>query len=122
MFYQSEVQADEEYRADTASVSEKELKLAETLIHSLAGPFEPSRYRDTYRERLEALLEKKVQGQPVEVQQRVQRPAEVVDIADALRKSLADLKKLPTLERVVRKPAKQNEPPARRTARGAGGK
>jgi len=122
MFYESEVRADEEYKAVTTSVSEKELKLAETLIHSLAGPFEPTRYRDTYRERLEALLEKKVQGQPVEVQEKVHKPAEVVDIADALRKSLANLKKPPAVEKVVRKSAKQSEPPAKRTSRGAGGK
>lgn len=105
MFYESEVRADEEYRADTSSVSGKELKLAETLIHSLAGPFEPARYRDKYRERLEAMLAKKMQGLPVQAPQYVQKPAEVVDIAEALRKSLANLKKPAVSE--GRKPAKR---------------
>ena len=98
MFYESEVRAAEEYRADTSAVSEKELKLAETLIHSLAGPFDPARYRDTYRERLEAMLARKVQGQPVEMPEKAQKTAAVVDIADALRKSLANLKKPATSE------------------------
>lgn len=114
MFYENEVRSDEEFRADTKAVSEKELKLAETLIHSLAGPFEPSRYHDTYRERLESVLAKKVQGQPVEIPQKVQKTAEVVDIADALRKSLANLKKPAASEEHARKPAKRS--------RAAGGK
>ncbi len=108
MFYENEVRADEEFRADTKAVSEKELKLAETLIHSLAGPFEPSRYRDTYRERVEAMLTKKMQGQPIEMPQKVQKTAEVVDIADALRKSLANLKKPAASEEHARKPAKKS--------------
>jgi len=114
MFYENEVRADEEFHADTKAVSQKELKLAETLIHSLAGPFEPSRYHDTYRERLESVLAKKVQGQPVELPQKVQKTAEVIDIADALRKSLANLKKPAASEEHARKPAKRS--------RAAGGK
>jgi DNA end-binding protein Ku len=122
MFYENEVRADEEFRADTTTVSEKELKLAETLIHSLAGPFEPASYRDTYRERLEAMLAKKVPGQPVEMPQRAQRPAEVVDIAEALRKSLANLKKPAASEEQAREAAKRSGSSSKRASRGAGGK
>jgi DNA end-binding protein Ku len=93
MFYASEVRSDEEYRADATVVNEKELSLAETLIHSLAAPFEPEKYRDTYREKLESILAKKVAGQPVSPEVQVPRGAEVVDISDALRRSLANLKK-----------------------------
>lgn len=119
MFYESEVRADEEYRADTTAISERELKLAETLIHSLAGPFEPARYRDTYRERLEAMLAEKVQGRPVQPQQDAQKPAEVVDIAEALRKSLANLKKPAVSE--VSLAAKRTGTSSKRPSRGAGG-
>jgi DNA end-binding protein Ku len=122
MFYESEVRANEEYRADTAAVSEKELKLAETLIHSLAGPFEPARYRDTYRERLEAMLARKVQGQPIEMPRKAQKPAEVVDIAEALRKSLANLKKPAASEEQARQPAKRGGSSPKRASRSAGGK
>jgi non-homologous end joining protein Ku len=37
-----------------ALVSEKEMTLAKSLVNALAGPFEPAKYRDQYRERLEA--------------------------------------------------------------------
>jgi DNA end-binding protein Ku len=103
MFFANEVRAEEEYRADTSMVVQKELDLAQNLIHSLAAPFDPAKYRDTYRERLESIIAKKVQGEPVLPVESVQRPAEVVDIADALRRSLANLKK----------PAASEEPPRR---------
>jgi DNA end-binding protein Ku len=101
MFFASEVRAEEEYRADTSVVVQKELDLAQTLIHSLAAPFEPEKYRDTYRERLQSIIAKKVQGEPVIPVETIERPAQVVDIADALRRSLANLKK----------PAASEEPP-----------
>ncbi len=93
MFYASEVRSDEEYRVDTTVINEKEQALAETLIHSLAAPFEPGKYRDTYREKLESILAKKVAGQPVSPEIQIPQGAEVVDISDALRRSLANLKK-----------------------------
>ncbi len=92
MFFASEVRADEEYKADAGAVTKKELDLAGMLIHSLAGPFEPQKYRDTYREKLEALIAQRVAGQPVAAPERPARSA-VVDITEALQKSLAALKK-----------------------------
>ncbi|HZS56980.1 MAG TPA: Ku protein [Bryobacteraceae bacterium] len=93
MFFSSEVRSDEEYTAEIKTVTEKELTLAETLIRSLTASFEPGKYRDTYRERLEAMIAQKVEGQPTTVTAPSAKPAEVVDIADALRRSLANLKK-----------------------------
>jgi DNA end-binding protein Ku len=118
MFFASEVRGDEEYRADSNLVNEKELGLAETLIHSLAAPFEPGKYRDTYRERLESIIAKKVQGEPVAPVETVARPAEVVDIADALRRSLANLKKPAASEEQPHKPA-QTPARAKKISRGA---
>ena len=93
MFFENEVRADEEFRADVNAVTAKELQLAETLVHSLAGTFAPSKYRDTYREKLEELIAKKVAGQPVIETKIPQRETAVVDITEALQRSLAALKK-----------------------------
>lgn len=98
MFFESEVHADEEFRADGSIVSDGELNLAETLITSLAGPFQPEKYRDTYREKLEELIARKVAGQPVLAEQKPARSAAVVDITEALQRSLAALKKPPSSE------------------------
>jgi DNA end-binding protein Ku len=121
MFFASEVRADEEYRTDTSVVAPKELELAQTLIHSLEAPFEPEKYRDTYRERLESIIAKKVQGEPVTPVETVQRPGEVVDIADALRRSLANLKKPAASDEQPRK-AVQNTARGKRASRGTSAK
>jgi DNA end-binding protein Ku len=110
MYYAAEVRADQEFKADTHAVSEKELELAKTLVRSLEAPFKPDKYHDTYREKLEAILEDKAKGKHVKVEEGEKRrqPAKVVDIADALRQSLAGLKK----------PAERQ--PARKTRKAAG--
>ncbi len=118
MFFTSEVRADEEYRADGSMVGEKELDLAQMLIRSLEAPFEPEKYHDTYRERLESVIAKKVRGEPVALPQATQKPAEVVDIADALRKSLANLKKPVTSEQ-PRKSDPGRSTRVKRASRGA---
>jgi DNA end-binding protein Ku len=109
MFFESEIRAEQEYAADAKSVTPKELELAQTLIHSLVAPFQAEKYRDTYREKLEALIAAKVAGQPVSPPEKSYRAAAVVDITEALQKSLAAL----------RKPAASEEQPGR-TAKDAG--
>lgn len=118
MFFANEVRADEEYAANTQAVAEKELTLAETLIRSLAAPFDPAKYRDTYRERLESMIAQKVKGQPVPVAAAAPKAAEVVDIADALRRSLANLKKPVQSEAAETVPATKSK----RTSRTGGAK
>ncbi len=118
MFYASEVRSNEEYRAESTLVNEKELSLAETLIHSLSAPFEPDKYRDTYREKLESILARKVAGQPVLPEVQVPRTAAVVDISDALRRSLANLKK----PSASASPEEPSQPAARKRKSQASGK
>ncbi len=98
MFYSTEVRADEEYRADASAVTQKELDLAQMLIHSLAAPFEPAKYHDTYREKVESIVARKVAGQPAASVEKPLRASSVVDITEALQKSLAALKKPATSE------------------------
>ncbi len=95
MFFASEVRADEEFHANTHELSKKELELAQTLIRSLEAPFQPEKYHDTYREKLQALIDRKLEGKPLPAAPATPRKAEVIDIADALRQSLANLKKPP---------------------------
>jgi non-homologous end joining protein Ku len=48
-------------RADISLVTEKEIALAKALVSALAEPFEPAKYRDKDRDRLEALIAAKVE-------------------------------------------------------------
>lgn len=121
MYFTSEVRADEEFRADTKSVTPKELDLAQTLIHSLAAPFEPEKYRDTYREKLESIIANKVEGKPLPKIETA-KSAEVVDIADALRRSLANLKKPARSDREPRRADQSGKRGVTKKARSAGHK
>jgi DNA end-binding protein Ku len=119
MFFTSEVRADEEFRADTSAVAPKELELAQTLIGSLAAEFQPEKYRDNYRQRLESMIANKVKGEPVARTETVARSAPVVDIAEALRRSLANLKKPPAAEEQSPKSREAAAPRAKKTSRSA---
>jgi DNA end-binding protein Ku len=93
MYFGSEVRRNQEYKANEALVNPKELELANTLVRALAADFEPEKYRDSYREQLEELIEAKVAGQPAVPAPAPPAPKAAVDIMTALRKSLAELKK-----------------------------
>jgi DNA end-binding protein Ku len=119
MYFQSEVRADQEHVAETEGVSAKEMGLAETLIHSLAGAFEPEKYRDTYREQLEAIIAKKIEGQPITPIKPLTRTAPVTDITEALQRSLAALKKPPVSERQTERQDTRPKKSTRKKARRA---
>ena len=92
MYYNDEIRTVEEFRTDTSNVKEKELALAKTLVESLADEFEPEKYHDTYRDNLQKMIEAKVAGHKV-VATPAAHVAPVIDIMEALKKSLAQQKK-----------------------------
>ena len=87
MFYESEIRREDEQRTDISQVSGKELELALLLVNSLAGAFDSSKYRDSYREKLDALIAAKLEGLPrVEAKPASRTP--VINIMEALQRSL----------------------------------
>ena len=74
---------------DDARATDRELAMARQLIESQATEFDPSKYRDEYRERVLDLIERKAQGEDISVQPDVEEPAEVPDLMAALEASLA---------------------------------
>lgn len=70
-------------------VRAQELKMAASLIDTMTGDFDPSQYRDEYREALEKLIETKISGQ--EAVRPAEAPGEAVpaeDLVAALRASV----------------------------------
>ena len=92
MFYQDEIRQVEEFRTDTTLVKEKELEMAKMLISTLEADFEPQKYRDEYRENLRTMIEAKIAGRSV-VETPAAHIAPVIDIMEALKKSLAEKRK-----------------------------
>lgn len=71
----------------------RELETAKRLVESLTVPWGPDGYRDTYRERVEALIEQKRVGQTI-VAVETERPrANVVNLMEALQASLERARK-----------------------------
>ncbi len=92
MFYADEIRQVDEFSTDTSQVKEKELALAKMLIDSLTAEFEPQKYQDTYRTNLQAMIQAKLEGQQV-VATPTPHIAPVIDIMEALKRSLAEQKK-----------------------------
>jgi DNA end-binding protein Ku len=88
---------------------ERELKMAEQLIGSLDAKFDPKKYKDDYRERVMALIEKKEAGEETVSREPAEKGGKVVDLMEALRKSLAAAK-----GEVRRKPARRAKPARKR--------
>jgi len=72
-----------------AKTNKRELDIAKQLVSSLAGDFDPEKYRDTYREEVLGLIQRKAQGEEVAVAppaEEVRAPAP--DLMSALKASL----------------------------------
>ena len=73
--------------------SKREVDMAAELIDSLSTDFDPSKYRDEYRERVLDLIERKAEGEEIAIQPAEEAPAEVPDLMAALEASIADAKR-----------------------------
>lgn len=116
MYYTHEIRAVDEFRTDLTLVKDKELALAISLIEALVADFEPQKYTDTYRDNILQMVEAKKHGDVV-----VEIPAphreKVVDILDALKASLAAVKK-PAASAETLEGSKEAAAPKKRKARG----
>jgi DNA end-binding protein Ku len=80
---------DELSAAADIETTDRELAIAKQLIESLAGPFEPEKYHDTYRAEVLDLIERKAAGEEIAVQPAADEEAEPVpDLMAALKASL----------------------------------
>jgi DNA end-binding protein Ku len=80
---------DELDAAREVEVNDRELSIAKQLVESLSGEFEAGKYRDTYREEVLALIERKAAGEEIAVQPAREEAEEPVpDLMAALKASL----------------------------------
>ncbi|GEL22901.1 non-homologous end joining protein Ku [Pseudonocardia sulfidoxydans NBRC 16205] len=69
-------------------VKGKELQMATSLIDSMSTDWDPTRYRDTYRDRVEKLIEDKVAGNETVVEAEPPDATEMSDLLAALERSV----------------------------------
>ena len=75
-------------------VDERQVKMAEQLIDTLAAKFEPERYKDEYRACVMEMIERKARGEHVSLKKaRAPKATKTPDLTEVLRASLAQAKK-----------------------------
>jgi DNA end-binding protein Ku len=114
MYWPDEIRATEFDTVDTdGKVRANEVEMARQLIESLSEPWEPERYKDEYREALLDIVEKKLAGEPIEVQEEAP-PARVVDLMAALKASVEAAKaRTPSEKPVTAKRSSPGKPRAK---------
>ena len=97
-------------------VAKKEVEMAEQLIDSLTSDFDPSAYRDEYREELLALIERKAEGKEIVAAEAPEEPkaTKAPDLMAALEESIAAVKG--ERDGKAAKPAKAKRQEAKRSA------
>jgi DNA end-binding protein Ku len=88
MYYADELHKRNKVAPPQTKFSGKELELAKALVEHLAAPFKPAEFHDTYRENVERLIEQKQKGQKITTIKQPTRKSTVIDLADALKRSL----------------------------------
>jgi DNA end-binding protein Ku len=108
LLYAGEVRSLRDIDIPKTEVKAAELKLAQQLIEQqAAAKFDPKQYTDEVRARIEAVVQKKVEGQEITMPEEPAAGAQVIDLMEALRASLE------------KKPAKKAQPAAKPAARKA---
>ena len=97
-------QAEIDEAVEAVDVKEPELELARQLIDSLVGEWEPDSLQSEYRQNLRQLLEAKLAGEEIAVPEPV-ADAPVVDLMEALKKSVAASQKRDGAKPAARKKA-----------------
>ena len=109
-------QAEIEEAVSGSEVKEAELGLAQQVIDSLVGEFEPEELTSEYRQNLKQMLEAKLDGQEIEKPEQPEPEAPVVDLMDALRQSVAEVKEKPKKTRAASKGGSRKRVAARKSA------
>ena len=112
-------QAEIEEAVEETTLKKPELALARQVIESLAGDFDPSELQSDYRRDLRALLEAKAAGEEIATAPEPVEETPVVDLMEALRRSVEEAKQAKqsgngaAKKAAPKKPARQKKTAAR---------
>ena len=107
LHYADEVRSTADVPVPEGTVKPAELALAKQLIEQSSNDnFEPSKYKDTVRERVLETIQRKVDGQDITADVVVQGGGKVIDLMEALKASLANKKPAEDAKPVKEKKAK----------------
>lgn len=109
--YADEIRSFDEVPIGDADLKKPELALARQVVEqSSSERFDPTGYEDTVRQQVLELIERKVQGEEIVAQPEESPKAQVIDLMEALKKSLGSPPSRPGKEK---KQAEERKPPRR---------
>jgi DNA end-binding protein Ku len=108
LFFAAEVREVAEYgKVENLTLQKPEIQLAEQFIEQLKAGFDPEQYKDEYQQRVLELVETKRAGQVIAGQAPAPKLAPVIDLMEALKKSIADRGNIPAPAPVAVEPSKK---------------
>jgi DNA end-binding protein Ku len=87
LLYDDEIKPNESSKPASVSVSPQEKKMAESLVGTLKGHFEPEKFKDHYQIALKQLIQSKIKGVGLK-QPKLSEPSGALDLMEALRASV----------------------------------
>jgi DNA end-binding protein Ku len=110
LYYPAEVREVSEYgKNESMTLQKPEVDLAEQFIRQLTAAFDPEQYKDEYQQRVLDLVETKRAGQIVAGQTQKPKLAPVIDLMEALKKSIAE-RGAPTAAPILVEPGSKKGP------------
>ena len=113
LYYPNEIRSMDELDLGEPLIKDNELKMAIQLAEMGANDeFHPENYRDEVKERIRSLIQKKIEGEEITATEAEEPRAQVIDLMEALRRSLGDGQKAKPKAKLAlraeskRKPAK----------------
>lgn len=91
LFFNEEIQ--KAPAINTSKISKKELDLASSLITQMTAKFEPQKFKDEYNEKIKKAIKQKIAGNDIVEPKRAREPAKIINIMEALQKSLKPAKR-----------------------------
>jgi DNA end-binding protein Ku len=120
LLYADEIRPFSEVPLEPGEVKEPELKLAEQIIEQIStDKFEPEKYKDDVRARIQEQIQRKVEGQEIQMEAPAQPQTQIIDLMEALKASLAakGLGPAGATDREKESAAEEERKPAKRAGR-----
>lgn len=90
LYFFDEIQKPQEIKK--SKIEAKELDLAVSLIQQMSEPFRPEEFKDEYNEKLKKAIKRKIAGHEIVEEKEEEKPAKIINLMDALQKSLKKAK------------------------------
>jgi DNA end-binding protein Ku len=90
LMYADEIRPFSEVGVEPAEVKDQELALARQIIEQIStDEFKPEKYKDDVRTRIQEQIQRKVEGQEIQIEQPAAPQTQIIDLMEALKASLA---------------------------------